>query len=203
MNILSAYNINMDDGFPVEMSKGSLIDDVYSSSRFATAVIKGSINVMSQIADDRRILITKLKEGDIFGISNLFIDEDLRTVLECNEDCTLFMIRKEAFRKRLIENESAMIMYCQTVNRKIQFLLDKIEKLSVPTARSRIAYSLISGSYMLSRTREELASSLGISRATLFRELSLLQQDGIIEKDGRKLRIKDRRKLLLYSSQYS
>ena len=203
MNILSAYNINMDDGFPVEMSKGSLIDDVYSSSRFATAVIKGSINVMSQIADDRRILITKLKEGDIFGISNLFIEEDLRTVLECNEDCTLFMIRKEAFRKRLIENESAMIMYCQTINRKIQFLLDKIEKLSVPTARSRIAYSLISGSYMLSRTREELASSLGISRATLFRELSLLQQDGIIEKDGRKLRIKDRRKLLLYSSQYS
>ena len=203
MNILSAYNINMDDGFSVEMSKDSLIDDVYSSSRFATAVIKGSINVMSQIADDRRILITKLKEGDIFGISNLFIDEDLRTMLECNEDCTLFMIRKEAFRKRLIENESAMIMYCQTVNRKIQFLLDKIEKLSVPTARSRIAYSLISGSYMLSRTREELASSLGISRATLFRELSLLQQDGIIEKDGRKLRIKDRRKLLLYSSQYS
>lgn len=203
MNILSAYNINMDDGFSVEMSKGSLIDDVYSSSRFATAVIKGSINVISQIADDRRILITKLKEGDIFGISNLFIDEDLRTMLECNEDCTLFMIRKEAFRKRLIENESAMIMYCQTVNRKIQFLLDKIEKLSVPTARSRIAYSLISGSYMLSRTREELASSLGISRATLFRELSLLQQDGIIEKDGRKLRIKDRRKLLLYSSQYS
>ena len=203
MNILSAYNINMDDGFSVEMSKDSLIDDVYSSSRFATAVIKGSINVISQIADDRRILITKLKEGDIFGISNLFIDEDLRTMLECNEDCTLFMIRKEAFRKRLIENESAMIMYCQTVNRKIQFLLDKIEKLSVPTARSRIAYSLISGSYMLSRTREELASSLGISRATLFRELSLLQQDGIIEKDGRKLRIKDRRKLLLYSSQYS
>lgn len=203
MNILSAYNINMDDGFSVEMSKGSLIDDVYSSSRFATAVIKGSINVISQIADDRRILITKLKEGDIFGISNLFIDEDLRTMLECNEDCTLFMIRKEAFRKRLIENESAMIEYCQTINRKIQFLLDKIEKLSVPTARSRIAYSLISGSYMLSRTREELASSLGISRATLFRELSLLQQDGIIEKDGRKLRIKDRRKLLLYSSQYS
>lgn len=55
---------------------------------------------------------------------------------------------------------------------------------------------------MISRTRDELASSLGISRATLFRELSLMQKDGIIAKSGRNIEIRDRSKLILYSSQY-
>ncbi len=202
MDFLTAYKINTDDGFCLELKKGSLVDDSYSSARFVTAVMSGSINVMSQIADDKRVLISKLKEGDIFGISNLFIEDNLKTVLECNEDCTLFMIRKEVFRKKLMEDIDSMTLYCQTINRKLQFLLDRIEKLSAPTAKSRIASALLSGSYMISRTRDELASSLGISRATLFRELLLMQKDGIIAKSGRNIEIRDRSKLILYSSQY-
>ncbi len=202
MDFLTAYKINTDDGFCLELKKGSLVDDSYSSARFVTAVMSGSINVMSQIADDKRVLISKLKEGDVFGISNLFIEDNLKTVLECNEDCTLFMIRKEVFRKKLMEDIDSMTLYCQTINRKLQFLLDRIEKLSAPTAKSRIASALLSGSYMISRTRDELASSLGISRATLFRELLLMQKDGIIAKSGRNIEIRDRSKLILYSSQY-
>ena len=81
MDFLTAYKINTDDGFCLELKKGSLVDDSYSSARFVTAVMSGSINVMSQIADDKRVLISKLKEGDVFGISNLFIEDNLKTVL--------------------------------------------------------------------------------------------------------------------------
>ena len=196
MTLFSLCDIKKEDGFTRRLSKGSIIAD---SSDYTIAILEGTINVMSQIADDTQVMISKLRTGDIFGISNIFIHDELKTVLECTEDSELFMIRKELFKKKLMEKPEALEEYCRIMNSKIQFLIDRIADMSAKSARSSISLAILSESYKKYRTKEELASGLGISRSSLFRELSALTKEGIIRKTEHAYEILDRQMLEHYA----
>lgn len=196
MTLFSICDIRKEDGFIRRLSKGSIITD---SSDYTIAILEGTINVMSQAADDTRVMISKLRTGDIFGISNIFIHDELKTELECTEDSELFMIRKEFFKKKLMENPEALEEYCSIMNSKIQFLIDRIADMSAKSARSSISMAILNESYKRYKTKEELASGLGISRSSLFRELSALVKEGIIRKTRHSYEILDMQMLEHYA----
>ncbi len=198
MMLFSICGIRKEDGFIRRLRKGVLVD---GSSDYTIGILDGTINVMCQVADDKRIMISKLKAGDIFGISDLFISNEIMTVLECGENSELLMIRKDLFRKKLIENPEALEEYCRIMNSKIHFLIERIAGISAKSARSSIALAILNGSYKKYRTRDELASALGISRAALFRELSALTKEGIIQKNGHKYEILKLHMLEYYAGQ--
>lgn len=69
-------------------------------------------------------------------------------------------------------------------NAKIQFLLSRIEMLTMQSCRGKVLAFLLAekredGVILLRGTRDELASRLSVSRAALYRELSALQRRGL------------------------
>lgn len=183
--------IKESDGCYFELKKHSLLADSYSESRYVVEIVSGSVLVQSQITDDKRVLITKLESGSLFGISNLFIENDLKTVLECTQDAKLFLVPKSLMKRRLTENSKAMEYYCTLMNQKLQFLIGRIENISLPSARSKVASALISGRFLKAKRKEDIASYLAISKATLFRELNYFIEKGYITKEGRNIRVID------------
>lgn len=193
--LLKICKINEAECVSRRYQKGKLVDDNLSGERCAVLVKEGEVTVSAVTADGKEVNISSLGPGAVFGISNLFIDDDLRTVLQCKSDSELMFIEKKLLRERILSDYQAMAEYSRICNSKIQFLLSRIEQLSANTSRAKLAEYLLENNESGRMTREELASYLGISRAALYRELSRLQEAGCIASSGGRIRILDEQKL--------
>ena len=180
--------------------KGQIISDRQKGQEILGLVVSGRVDVYSIALDGREILLSQLKRGDCFGIINLFRDKELPTVLRCRSDTTLLMIPKSKLIEAMEANGSLAIRYAGVCNRKMQFLIRRIEFLTMQSGRKKLIQYLLMqpechGEVCLEESREELASVLGISRASLFRELALLQNRELISQEHGRIRILDRKEL--------
>ena len=190
------------------LKKGRLISDRQDGKKHVVLVVKGTIEVYSIALDGKEVLLSLLKTGDCFGISNLFLeDTDLPTVLMCATDAEVLLIPKYLLIEAMKANGELAIRYATVYNRKIQFLLQKIESLTMQSGKCKVAEFLLShtdeqGMVVLEHSKEHFASVLGISRASLFRELSYFQTEGIISQINSGIRIDSRERLeaVLYQS---
>lgn len=190
------------------LDKGRMISDRQNGQNHVVLVVKGKIEVYSIALDGKEILLSLLKEGDCFGISNLFLsDTELPTVLMCAADSEVLLIPKHLLIEAMKANGELAIRYATIYNRKIQFLLQKIESLTMQSGKCKVAEYLLSHAddqdvVTLEHSKEHFASVLGISRASLFRELSYFQNEEIIAPVGNEIRIRRRKRLeeILYQS---
>ncbi len=177
--------------------KGTVVGDSDGSVSLAVFVEKGELDVFSVALDGTKILVSTLSNSEVFGISNLFEEEDLRTILQCRTDCVLLSLPKEVLRTAIVKSPLAMVEYAKLCNRKIQFLLQRIEQLSLLSARAKVAEYLLSNTTtqqpeLALDSKESLTLPLGISRASLFRELSALEKMGGVYSNGSIVRVIDR-----------
>ncbi|MDD4572792.1 MAG: Crp/Fnr family transcriptional regulator [Sphaerochaeta sp.] len=178
-------------------SKGEIVGDSDGNLSLAVFVEQGELDVFSVALDGTKILVSTLGQSEVFGISNLFEEEDLRTMLQCRSDCVLLSLPKEELRTALLKSPLAMVEYMKICNRKIQFLIQRIEQLSLPSARSKVSEYLLANTSIeqpeLSLvSKESLTLPLGISRASLFRELSALEKKGAVYSNGSTVRVTNR-----------
>lgn len=179
---------------------GQIISDKSGELSCVGLIVSGAVDVYSIAPDGRDIQLNTLKKGDFFGISNLLIPKDLETVLRCRTDTELIFLQKKALLLAMEQNPDLAIRYAACCNRKIQFLIRRIELLTMQSCRGKVIEYLLShrdenGRVHTDCTREDLARHLGVSRAALFRELAalnarklLIQQPGIlIVPDAQKL----------------
>ena len=178
--------------------KGQVVDDSDGSVPLAVFVEEGELDVFSVALDGTEILVSTLVRPEVFGISNLFEEEQLRTVLECRTDCVLLSLPKDELRRAILKSPLAMVEYAKLCNRKIQFLIRRIEQLSLTSARAKVVDYLLShttaGQPELSLvSKASLTLPLGISRATLFRELSALEKMEAVYSNGSTVRVINRK----------
>lgn len=134
------------------------------------------------------------RHGECFGICNLLVDEPLQTVLRCAEETTVRFWEKEALVAAMRGDAALAMAYAALCNAKIQFLLSRIEMLTMQSCRGKVLAFLLTekredGVILLRGTRDELASRLSVSRAALYRELSALQSGGYLEVGESRLRV--------------
>ena len=97
----------------------------------------------------------------------------------------------------MMREDAALAMaYAALCNAKIQFLLSRIEMLTMQSCRGKVLAFLLAekgedGAIPLRGTRDELARRLSVSRAALYRELSALQSKGVLEVGENQLRVLD------------
>lgn len=178
--------------------KGQVVGDSDGTASLAVFVEEGELDVFSVALDGTQILVSTLGRSEVFGISNLFEEQQLRTLLQCRSDCVLLSLPKDELRSAILKSPLAMVEYAKLCNRKIQFLIQRIEQLSLTSARAKVV------DYLLSHTTPEqpelslvskasLTLPLGISRATLFRELSALEKMGSVYSNGSTVRVTNRK----------
>lgn len=177
--------------------KGQVVGDSDGSSTFAVFVEEGKLDVFSVALDGTKTLVSTLESSDVFGISNLFEEQDLRTLLQCRTNCVLLSLPKEELRTAILKSPLAMVEYAKLCNRKIQFLIQRIEQLTLTSARSKVAEYLLSNTScehpeLSLVSKEFLALPLGISRASLFRELSAMEKRGAVYSNGSTVRVVNR-----------
>lgn len=169
--------------------KGQIVSDMPNGRASVGLVASGGIDVYSIAMDGSEVKLSTLGRGEAFGICNLFAASDLETVLKCREDALVLFIAKDDLIAAIAASPDTLIRYARICNEKIQFLIRRIELLTMQSCRGKLLEYLItqsdtSGMLELTASKEQLAKELGVGRASLFRELSLLQGEGLIKAAG-------------------
>ncbi len=174
---------------------GAAVSDQLEGKPCVGLVIMGCVYVSSDTPDGRDVHMSMLEEGDCFGIANLFDDEPLQTVLRCEGKTEIAYIAKETLIALLEENRAFSNCYIRLTQQKLQFLLKRIELLTIQNHQVRLIVWLLGQDGEEIRfpgNREALAAHLGMSRAALFRELARLDSQGLISTKGTLVRILNR-----------
>ena len=176
----------------LHFTKGSRVPGSLMGEAAVGMVVQGCVQVYSSGTADARVNLSTLRPGDCFGISTIFIAEELTTLLVCDRQTTVAYLTRQTFMSLLQEYPQMFVRYACICNQKITYLTRKIELLTAPSCRARLAGYLwehkdSTGQVLLERSKEQLAHMLGVSRASLFRELQFLTSAGILAVENRKI----------------
>jgi len=180
--------------------KGQFISDFFDGEYYVGVINTGEVAVYCISSDGNEVNMSLLKRGDVFGISNVFEEQPLDTVLKCKSNVSVTFYPKKCFIEMMMLDNSISLEYLHYCNRKIQFLLKKIEFLNIQSSRKKIIEHLLEKNnendiVVLECSKEELSKILRISRASLYRELQSLQNQNCLEFNKSSIKILDKEKL--------
>ncbi len=163
-------------------------------------LINGNIALAKDTLSGKRSLSKSIQTpGELTGVVRLFSSKKL-----------LWEYAVALEKSQVLEIDSSIFLQPGAVEPDIQNILlrnvianvvdmidnlgQKVRILSIPSARERIAFYLLSiqdkdRRMILKTTREDLADYLGMARPSLSRELSRMQDEGIIGIEGHEVHI--------------
>lgn len=185
----------------VHFQRDDRVMNSFGGEQAIGVVVQGSVEVYSLCADGTSINLNTHKTGDCFGIATIFTEEDLTTVLIARGRTTVAYVTRGKFMELLAVYPDLFVRYGCLCNEKITFLTSKIEFLTMPSCRARLAAYLMrnqdeKGRVKLDISKEQLARVIGVSRSSLFREIGRMRDEGLIETEGRTITLTDPNRLV-------
>ena len=163
---------------------------VYSPTHFRRClgiVLSGSLQVHKG-----SLAVSVLEEGALFGAAALYSDApEYATTITARRAARCLLLEQELVDRLLAEEPAIRENYLRYLTGRIRFLSGRLQSLAQTGAEGKLAQYLLAngqtGSVTCSAT--ELASRLGISRATLYRAFSTLEDSGLILRTGKTITI--------------
>ena len=180
---------------------GDIVYSPHSFSRSLGIVLSGSLRVTKENADGHSLVMSTLGRGALFGAAALFNNEtEYVTKITAAESSRVILFPQRIVERLLQLVPSFAMNYVKYLSERILFLNRKIYFLTAGTAEQKLANFILENFSegevkRLPMTMESLASALNISRASLYRALDVLTDNGIIRKDGKSLCMIDSKKL--------
>ncbi len=166
-------------------------------------VLSGRVKIFKLSAEGKEQTLHIFGAGEPFGEVALFAGKRFPANAEAMEDTRILFFPKDSFAGLIRENPSVAMNLLALLSVRLRRFAALIEDLSLKEVPGRLsAYLLyLSGERNgvleldLEVTKAQLASLLGTIPETMSRILGRMSRQGLIESDGRKIRILDSRGL--------
>lgn len=170
----------------LSVEKGAVVYGPGQPHRCLGVVLRGRVQVRRE-----SLLMSTLTAGDVFGAASLFTDSgDYPTTLTALTRCQALLIPQEGVRRLLRQCPPFAEDYAAYLSGRIQFLSQRLEAVSNPSAEGKLArYLLTVGGDGLTLSATQLCRRLGVGRATLYRAFEALEGAGAIAREGKTIRI--------------
>ena len=171
-------------------SKGDLIYNKLNFKKSLGIVLDGSIVA---VKEESSLIMSTKKVGEIFGAATLFQKkyQFVAEIRAAEKSKVLFLnqeILMELFQKdfHFVEN------YLCFLSERLSFLNQKIDGLTARSAESKVARLFLmnrnnQGRVVLGYNFTNIAKTLCIGRATLYRVIGDMEKTGLIQKDGKRI----------------
>lgn len=192
--------VDTEYSFLKNFHRGDIISEEQGGIKCIGIIVSGRIIESGMSGENRQNSVSVYNEGDIFGIYNVFLDDQSIGILECRVRTSVIFLPKLIFKKLLFEHPKLLMKYLVLCNKKIMNFAEKIELTSIISCKSRITRYFIkkadvNGYILLDISKEQLASYLNISKASFFRIFSELKSEGLIDEEHGKIHITDMQKM--------
>ena len=175
-------------------------ETIYSPSEFKTRigfVVNGSCIVERQRGDGVSIPLNKLAPGDAFGVLSVFSDKDeFPTFIKAKKESDILFFDKNDV-LYLIKNEPEIaVNLVYFLGNRIAFLNDKLSTFSADNTEQKVVKFLLyearkRGSQSFNFNCKKTAEALNIGRASLYRAIDSLTENGIVKLENKIINITD------------
>jgi len=179
-------------------SEGSRINGFY-------CVQKGIIKIFKTGFDGKEQIIRFAKKGDIMGFRSTVSRERACTTAKVLEDAYILFIHGDTVIDFIRHNGNFALELLQIACKELGEANDYITDIAQKTVRERLAeillllvheFGLDEEQYLnISLTREELANIVGTATESVIRLLSEFKSDKMVELNGRKIKILNKKGL--------
>lgn len=182
---------------PVRFERGQTIYDRTRFRRSLGILLAGKAEVLKRSAG-HAVILNRLTAPGLFGAASLFVDGgEYVSEITALEPCTVLFVPQDLLTACMRRDFALVENYLCFLSERIRFLNGKIDSFTQSSAESRLAWYLldISGqneAFRLPVSLKNLANVLNLGRASLYRALEALTEAGLIERDGKRIRILDK-----------
>ncbi|NLB62202.1 MAG: Crp/Fnr family transcriptional regulator [Clostridiales bacterium] len=172
-------------------------EDVQNGNTHALfVVIDGEANVLKTHEEGNTMFVSVLGSAEILGAASLFSDEhETATKVVAKRKMLLLRIKENTFKLMLKQNAKLFDNYMRYLTERLRFLVGRMELLGVGSASSKLLSYIVENAtdnaVTLKRSYSSLATTLGISRATLYRAFDELEAQGKITRKGKTINLTD------------
>lgn len=176
-----------------QVRKGEVIYSPTQYERSIGILLSGSVQVTKVSGEGPPLVISVLRQGELFGAAALFNDEEAyATTLTARSDCTLLMLTQEQVSALLAADPLLAANYIRYLSGRIRFLGNKIDSLIAGSGERKLAHFLLThmddaGAVALPCSLTELAERLHMGRASLYRALDRMTEEGTLTRRGRQI----------------
>ena len=175
----------------------------------------GVVKVYKTASNGKEQIVHLAQKGDFLGYAALLGEENYTNSAMIVEDAKICFIPKEAFLNTLLGNTQFFKRVTKQLSHELGVMEEKLTDATQKSIRERLAYVLLhlASSYGIEGgenqkidlvlSREEIASIVGTATESIIRLLSEFKKDNLIELDGKKIIIKDKRGLARLSDFYA
>lgn len=202
-NLHELKNFFDDEGEIFKFNKSDIIFSEGENSNKIYLILKGVVK-SHKIDESGKELITALYKADDFLGFTSFIDnisyQESATAVDASE---LVGLSKQRLKELLGQNHNVSLELMNVLTDTLSEVKDQLLQMAYSSVRKKTAQTIIQFAELLTKnpedpiriSRNDLASVAGIATESLIRTLSTFKKDGIIEIEGRDIRILDLRKL--------
>ena len=174
-----------------------LLEDDFGQTFFVIG--KGSVKITRLSDDGREVILAMLGESDFFGEMSLLDGDGRSANVVSLEDSEVLTLARNEFLDILEQYPKKSICLLEELTHRLRKSDQQIESLSLSDVEQRIGITLIrlaeelgtikKGSVTIKNLpfQQDIANMAGTSRETVSRTFKLLEEKGLVTRQGRKL----------------
>ncbi len=162
-------------------------------------ILTGSVSVLVEDEDGREMVLAYLNAGEFFGEMGLFPDQQVRTAVVRTRTATLLAeVSYTAFRAFVREQPEIMFEVAGQLAARLRDTSGRLRDLTFVDVAGRLARTLMdlaaqpdakahARGTLVKVSRQEIARIVGCSREMAGRVLKKLEEDGVVQSQGRSI----------------
>ena len=176
-------------------SKGEIAFDEAVFLKELNIVLDGTIKISKMMENGREILYDIIEGGKCFGVAAIYTGMRMEGLqFEALGKTAVFNIKNYEFHKIISQNKFFFEKYMEFQEYRLHFFVSRFENSFINCPYEKLIYFFNFlkewNTNEISMQKIQLASYLNIGRASLYRELNKLKNQGFIDIIGNKIYIK-------------
>ena len=198
-NIEELKNYFCDNGVSKILKKGEIIYREGELCNNIFLVYKGAVKSSKIDEFGKELIINVYKDDDLFGFSAILENAHYFETTTAMEKTELMVVSKNTMQKLIESNYKLSLEIFQLINDNLIEVKEQLLQMAYGSMRRKTANTILKFAQKMTRkpsdsiniSRRDLAGVAGIATESLIRTLTDLKKEGIIEIEGRNIRIVD------------
>ena len=192
-----------DNGTVFNYKKNAIIYKEGQNSNFIYLILKGVVKCFKYDEEGKELTTALHKEDEIFGYTSFTQNIPYKESATTMQDVEMVGVSKSELKDVLDKNHKISLEIIQLLSDGITGVKDQLLQMAYSSVRRKTAATILRFAEKINSkpedpiriSRSDLASVAGIATETLIRTMSDFKKQGIIEMEGRTIKVIDLRKL--------